>query len=378
MSEPKPPTGEQPMKFILFVSGAASRMWPLSRKDRPKAFAQPNPLGGQESVFQHMVGYLLDGGFSASDIFVATSAQHWHFVREQAPAIPEDQIILEPAVRDNAAAVGLATTMVDHRYPGATIALIWASDHYMAKPENFVASLKTAEQIVRDHNLIVQINVRPPAAHTHVGYVEIGQPILPAYNSSIYAFKKHVEKPDLTTARRYYREGTWLIHTGYRVCRADTLLDLYRQHAPDLYQPLMDIKAALDSSNWPEVIEQVYPQLRKVSIDTAVHEKTLPEGQAVIEADLGWKDPGDFGTIYLEMPKDQAGVAIAGQADVLIHDSHNSLVMGPKGTAVALVGLEDVAVVVTKDGVLVMHKDRAADVKKIVAELNEQGLDKYL
>jgi mannose-1-phosphate guanylyltransferase len=367
-----------PMKFILFVSGAASRMWPLSRQDSPKAFARPNPLGGDESVFQHMVGYLLDGGFSAEDIFIATSARHQHFVLEQAPMIPEDQIILEPAVRDNAAAVGLATTVVDHRFPGATIALIWASDHYMSKPDNFAASLRTAQQIVDDHNLIVQINVKPPAAHTHVGYVEIGEAIYPEYGANIFTFKKHVEKPDLPTARRYYREGTWLIHTGYRVCRADTLLDLYRQHAPDIYEQLMDIRAALDTPQARQVIEEVYPTIRKVSIDNAVHEKTLPDGQAVIMADLGWKDPGDFGTIYLEMPKDQAGVAIAGQGDVFIHDATNSLVMVPKDMAVAVIGLEDVAVVVTKDAVLVMNKSRAADVKKIVQDLKDQGLDQYL
>lgn len=366
------------MKFILFVSGAASRMWPLSRKDHPKAFAKPNPLGGKESVFEHMVGYLMDGGFSGEDIFVATSAAHKHFIQEQAPMIPEDQIILEPAVRDNAAAVGLATTIVDHRYPGATIALIWASDHYMSKPENFAASLRQAEKIVNDHNLIVQINVRPPAAHTHVGYVEIGDAIMPDYGDNVYAYKRHVEKPDLTTARRYYREGTWLIHTGYRVCRADTLLHLYQQHAPDIYEALTEIKNGLESPDYLSIIERIYPTIRKVSIDNAVHEKTLPEGQAVIDADLGWKDPGDFGTIYLELPKDQAGVAMAGEGDILLHDTTNSLIMAPKDKAVAVVGLDNVAVVVTDNGILVMNKERAADVKKVVAELNEQQLDKYL
>ena len=369
---------ETNMKFILFVSGAASRMWPLSRKDRPKAFATPNPLGGQESVFQHMVRYLTDGGFSANDIFVATSASHKHFVQEQAPDIPEDQIILEPAVRDNAAAVGLATTIVDHKHPGATIGLIWASDHYMSKPENFADSLRLASKLVDEHNVIVQINVRPPAAHTHVGYVEIGQPFYSEYGNNIFQYKKHVEKPDLQTARRYYREGTWLIHTGYRVCRADTLLNLYQQHAPDIHEKLMEIKAALDTKQSQETIDLIYPSIRKVSIDNAVHEKTQPEGQAVIEADLGWKDPGDFGTLYLEMPKDQAGVAMAGEGDIIIHDSTNSLVMAPKDTAVALVGLDNVAVIATQNGILVMDKDRAADVKKVVAELNDQNLEKYL
>src|SRR5690606_20057320 len=118
--------------------------------------------------------------------------------------------------------------------------------------------------------------------------------------------------------------------------------------------------------------------IRKASIDNAVHEKTLPEGQAVIDADLGWKDPGDFGTIYLELPKDQAGVAMAGEGDILLHDTTNSLIMAPKHKAVAVVGLDNVAVVVTDNGILVMNKERAADVKKVVAELNEQQLDKYL
>ena len=96
-----------------------------------------------------------------------------------------------------------------------------------------------AQKIVEKDNLIVQINVPPASAYTHVGYVHIGDTVMNEVGSHIHSYIKHVEKPDLTTARRLFREGDWLVHTGYRVCRADTLLELYKKHAEDIYQALI-------------------------------------------------------------------------------------------------------------------------------------------
>lgn len=366
------------MKYILMAGGSASRMWPMSRNKHPKPFLKPNPMGGEQSTFEQMAHYLIDGGVNPADIFAAPAKDHVSFVREQVPSIPEENIIPDPVSRDNAAAVGLAVATVNQRFPGTVIAIIWAGDHYISKPTNFVNSLSLAQKIVEKDNLIVQINVPPASAYTHVGYVHIGDTVMNEVGSHIHSYIKHVEKPDLTTARRLFREGDWLVHTGYRVCRADTLLELYKKHAEDIYQDLMKIIEAIGTPRATEVLNTVYPNIRKESIDYAVLEHVEPEGQVVIKADLGWLDPGDFGSLYLNLAKDEAGDAISGEGESLLLDTTNSYVFAEKDMAVAVIGLDDIAVIATKDAVLVMDKTRAADVKKVVAEIKARQLDKYL
>lgn len=366
------------MKYILMAGGSASRMWPMSRNKHPKPFLKPNPMGGEQSTFEQMANYLIKGGVNPSNIFAAPAKDHVHFVREQVPAIPGENIIPDPVSRDNAAAVGLAVATVNQRFPGTVIAIIWAGDHYISKPNEFVNSLSLAQKIVEKDNLIVQINVPPASAYTHVGYVHIGETIMGNVGKNIHSYIKHVEKPDLTSARRLFRDGNWLVHTGYRVCRADTLLELYKKHANDIYQDLMKIMSAVGTPEAEQVLNSVYPNIRKESIDYAVLEHVEPEGQVVIKADLGWLDPGDFGSLYLNLAKDEAGDAISGEGESLLLDTTNSYIFAEKGMAVATIGLDDVAVIATKDAVLVMDKSRAAEVKKIVAEIKARQLDNLL
>lgn len=371
-------TDHSSLKYILMAGGSASRMWPLSRNAHPKPFLIPNPLGGDKSVFQNMVQHLLDGGVNPKDIFPATAANQRQFIEQQTPMIPADNIIVDPVPRDNAAAIGLAAMTVDHKHPGSTLALIWASDHYLTKPQAFVPALQLADRIVREKDMVVQINVEAESAFTHVGWINIGQNMLSEFGDNIYEFVQHKEKPDLETARRFLRQKTWLIHTGYRVCRAETLLGLYRQHAPDIYSELKTIRDAIGTDQQETVLNEVYPRIRKDSIDFAILEHVQPQGQAVIKVDLGWTDPGDFGSLYLNLPKDEVGDALSGEGEVLLRDVSNSYIHADKDILVGVVGLDNVAIVATPGALLVIDKSRAADVKKIVEDIKEQGLQKYL
>ena len=351
---------------ILFSGGAGSRLWPLSRRARPKQF---QPLIGEDSLFQLMVRRL-ESSVGLDRIFISTGQVYRELVLEQIPELPAGNIIAEPEMRDTLAAVGFAVAVLDHRSPGSTIATLWGADHVIRRDDEFVACLQAANRLARERNWVVKIDVRPTTPSSALGYIEYGEQRGEADGRPVYSFVRQVEKPPIEVAERLLAAGNYLWNTGYMVWTAEKILSLYREHAPETYELLQQIVAALELPHAEARVAELYHQIPKMSIDKGIFEKMGGEDMVVMPAELGWGDIGAWDALRDELAESGTGNAIHG--DHLGIDTDNTLVYGPPGKRIVTIGLSNLIVVDTGDALLICPADRSQDVKRVVQQLERE------
>ncbi|MBI3341565.1 mannose-1-phosphate guanylyltransferase [Candidatus Curtissbacteria bacterium] len=361
------------LKIVLFCGGTGTRMWPMSKRDRPKQF---QPLVSEKSMFQSAVERIRKG-FPIKDVFVVTGRPYVGLVVDQAPDLPLENIIIEPDMRDTLAAVGLAAAVLDKKFGNPTVAALWAADHLIKNDDEFVRVLQSAYEYVEETGQIVSIDVRPTYPNVHVGYIKIGKMIRKFNGSAIFEYVKQVEKPDLATAKKFAAGWEYLWHAGYKVWKTEKMLSLYKKHAPKAYDSLIKIQKAWGTDEQETVIQKIYPSFEKISIDFAVYEKVEAKEMVVLSADLGWSDVGAWNILKDELseePQDniiKGNVIDIGSTDCLIYET-------AKDKIISTIGLNEVIVVDTPDGLLVCAKDRVADVKKFIEKVKEKKLEKFL
>jgi mannose-1-phosphate guanylyltransferase len=360
---------DQQFKAILFSGGAGSRLWPLSRKSRPKQF---QPLIGRDSLFQLMVRRL-EKRIGIENIYVSTGEMYRDVVLEQVPELPPENVIAEPEMRDTLAAVGFAVAILNHRFPGSTIATLWGADHIVRQDDEFVARLSAAFVLARERNWVVKIDVRPTFPSTALGYIEYGEQRAEVQGRPVFAFKRQVEKPPLELAERLVAAGNYLWNTGYIVWTADKILSLYEKHAPGAYAALMDIVATLDVPSPLVTVSELYSRIPKMSIDKGIFEKMSGDDMVVMPAELGWGDIGAWDVLRDELADLESGNAVNGQ--LINIDTTNCLVFAPSNKPVVTIGLHDLIIVDTGDALLICQASRSQEVKTIVQRLEEEQPD---
>lgn len=367
------PQNHHDLKIALFCGGTGTRMWPASRRDKPKQF---QPLVGRDSMFQQAVRRIKKG-FPIKDVYVITGRQYVGLVVQQAPDLPLENVIIEPEMRDTLAAVGYAATVLDKKFNNPTVASLWAADHLVKNGDEFIKSLKAAYEFVSGTGKIVSIDVRPTYPNIHVGYIKIGKMIKKINSLAFFQYIKQIEKPDLTTAKEFVKGWEYLWHAGYKVWHTEKMLSLYKKHTPQIYEGLMKIHQFWGSDKQEEVVRKTYPNFEKISVDFAIFEKMDPKELVVLSADLGWSDVGAWNILKDELSENHQDNVI--QGEVVDIDSRDCLIYAnSQNKVVATIGLEDLVVVDTPDALLVSQKSRISDVKKIIEKLKETKKEKYL
>lgn len=358
--------GSQQFRAILFSGGAGSRLWPLSRRARPKQF---QPLVGSDSLFQLMVRRL-EALIGIENVFVSTGEVYRGIVLEQIPNLPEDNVLAEPEMRDTLAAVGYAVTVLNDRFPDSTIATLWGADHIVRRNEEFMACLGAAHELASEHNWVVKVDVRPTWPSSALGYIEYGEWRGDARGRPVFAFRRQVEKPPVEVALDLVASGNHLWNTGYIIWTAAKILSLYEQHAPETYTVLQEIVHALHGPTPDAAVAELYSRLPRMSIDKGIFEKMGDQDMVVMPADLGWGDIGAWDVLRDELVDGSSGNAV--HARHISLDTSNCLIYGPEGKLVVTIGLDNLIVVDTGDTLLVCSADRAQDVKTVVQVLEAE------
>lgn len=365
------PQLKEKVRVVIFCGGYGTRMWPMSRESLPKQF---QPLLGEDSFFQNTYKRLRRV-FQPEDIFVSTSADQIKFVKAQASSLPTRNIIAEPERRDTLGAIGYSAIYLDKFYPDSLMAVTW-SDGYIRDEEKAANLFLSAAKVVQNQAVICMVQLKPPYPATHLGWVKIGLQVGQVDGYPIYKFEKHVEKPSLEKTKRMFRSNNWLINPGFYVWRTSTILSFYQKHVPEDYQHLLKIKTALGTKSANLVIAKEYSAIQKVSVDFGLFEKLVPGSQLVLVANLWWHDVGTWDLFYEAMARGQRQNIAKGEVEFL--NSHGNLVYLPKKKIAAMIGVENLVVVDTPDGLLICRRGLASEVKKFVENLKEKNKKEYL
>jgi mannose-1-phosphate guanylyltransferase/mannose-6-phosphate isomerase len=341
---------------VVLCGGSGSRLWPASRDSFPKQFLT---LIGQDSLFQATIRRVTGADFAAP--IVVTGADYRFLVAEQLRALGvTGDIVLEPMRRDSCAAIAAAAEIAVRRDPDALV-LVLAADHAIPDRASFLEHVMRGKAAAAAGR-IVTFGIRPDRPATGYGYIRPGAalPDAPGVND-IAAF---VEKPDLATAQRYLAEG-YLWNSGNFLFAARTFLDELMRLAPGIGEPVhAAVEASTRDLDFLRLDEAAFSRAIAKSVDYAVMEKT--ERAAVVPSDFAWSDIGAWSSLWDLADKDEAGNA--GTGDPVFVGARNCYVASPD-ILTAVIGLEDVVVVTTKDAVLVSARDRAEEVKTVVQRL---------
>ena len=294
-------------------------------------------------------------------------------VREQLPRVPAANVLVEPSGRNTAPAIGLALIHLVRRDPEAIMAILPA-DHLMADSAGFRRALQTAAELASD-GYLVTLGVTPDRPHTGYGYIQRADPLSTSNGALAYTVERFLEKPDLTTARRLVQEGTYFWNGGIFVCKLSAMRAEIARQMPELDAVLNELATSLGTAAEAEVLERVWPQAPRVSIDYGVMEHA--ERVAVVPIDVGWNDVGDWSALHQVLPADAEGNIVAG-GDHLSIGSSDTLVYGGTDRLIVTIGVKDLIVVETGDVLLICPRDQAQNVKAVVEQLQSQGRVEFL
>lgn len=360
------------LKIALFCGGSGTRMWPMSRKNLPKQF---QPLISGQSTFDMMIKRLTSK-FASGDIFPVTTRDNVGWIAKIAPQIPLENIIVEPQMRDTAAAVGLAAAVLDKKFDNPNVLGLW-SDHVVKNEVDFIRAIELANRTVQESGKMVEIGVRPTFPSIALGYLKVGKMLKNVDGLAIFEFVAQIEKPEFKDAKKFTESWEYLWHIGYSVWSAKKMITLFQEHFVRSYEPLVKIQKAWGTSSQASMLTKEYDKIPKTSIDFAINSKLKSDDQLVISADLGWRDVGTWNELKDEMAETPNANIL--QGDVLDIDVKDSLIYNTnEGKIIAAIGLEGLVVVDTQDALLVCTKERTHDVKKVIEHLKNNDKDSHL
>jgi len=349
---------------LILAGGGGTRLWPASRRKRPKQFLPLLPHG--RSLLAGTVERLRPV-VPDERMWVVTAASQVDEVRTHAPGLG---IVVEPEARNTAPCIGLGALAVLARDPEGVVAVV-PSDQFVSRPEAYQQALHTALAAASGPSgRVVTIGLTPTHPETGYGYIEVGAPLDGAGQQGARQIVRFVEKPDRATAEGYLASGRFVWNSGMFFFRAARLLELIRLHMPEL-------GALLDAiARDPARTAELYPNAPAISIDYGVMEKLGSDDLAVVPADFGWNDVGSWAALGTVTPADARGNVAVGE--VITVDSDGNLIYAGEGQLVAAVGVENLVVVAAGGAVLVLPKERAQDVREIVQALKDRKRETWL
>lgn len=358
------------MKILIMAGGRGTRLWPLSRMEKPKQFQK---LISDKTMLQETAQRALSLG-TWSDIYISTSSYYVKEVQRELPDILKENIIDEPINRERASSIALSAAFFIKRCPDEAV-VAFPADHLIKKNKILISAIKNEAAFLEENpDYLLTIGIKPDAVDTGLGYMKKGKVFGNKNRQSIFKVEKFIEKPDLKTAQKLIGSGEYFWNSGIYIFKPKNLIEKYKKFVPDTYERILKFINAVDTPEYGEVLKKEYPGSDPVSFEYSIAEND--NKVLMIPADLGWSDIGSWAVLKDSLVKrNNKNFVKAAHLDI---GSKDLLVYGSPKKLIATVGLRGLIIVDTPDVILICDKSKSQDVKKIVGMLEKTNGEKHL
>ena len=356
---------------VIMAGGSGTRLWPLSRKDRPK---QSLVVSGDQTLFQNAVNRLR-GLFPSERILVVTVAEQVALLRSECPQIPEENFVIEPLPRGTASVVALAATAIKTRDDQGVMAVLTA-DHLIENDTHLRQLLKVAYGAALS-GYLVTLGITPSYAATGFGYIQAGEKIDTFEGLDAFLVQKFKEKPDQENAERMVSDGEHYWNSGMFIWQVKTVMSEIAQQMPELFEMISEIDGAWGTESQNAVVNQIWPTIKPQTIDYGIMENAYKVA-VIPAANLGWYDVGSWESIFDALDSDSSGnilmrgdtIAIDTQGTLICEDSSDRMIV--------TIGVKDLVIIDSGNALLICDRNQAQRVREIVRYLEDQGRVNYL
>ena len=353
---------------LMVVGGGGTRLWPVSRNSSPKQFLR---LFNDKTLTQ-ITAYRFNKIIDWDKIFAVTTSDAYkkEIIKEIPEFLPKN-IIVEPMKRNTAAAHALGALYISKKDPDAVI-LNESADHLVDPQRAYFKNLFAAAEAVFGKDLLLAVGIKPTYPNVGYGYIKKGERLADVGGKYIFKLDAFTEKPELKVAEKYVASGDYFWNANQYVWGAKAFLAALSKHAPEIAKGMEEISKVTGSPKEEEVMKNVYEKLPDISVDYAVSEKA--GNFIMIIADYRWTDIGEWKEVWENLDKDTNGnVIVKGEnASEVINIDTSDAIIHTGGRVIAIVDVDNIAVIDTKDVLLICAKSRAQSVKKIVEKLKEE------
>ena len=348
---------------VIMAGGVGSRFWPVSTPDNPKQFH--DMLGTGESLIQQTFNRL-STLIPSEQILIATNQRYKELVMEHLPEVTENQVLLEPAMRNTAPCIIYSALKIANQNEEAVM-IVAPSDHYIEDEVEFVKNVKSAFEACQKNDILMTLGIQPTGPNTGYGYIQFEKG-----ENEVKKVKNFTEKPDLETARQFIQQGDYLWNAGIFIWSVKSILDSFQRSLPEMCDLFQGGANSWNSEKETDFIAEFYPKAENISIDYGIMEKA--ENVYVMGTDFGWNDLGTWGSLYDKLDKDNNNNALVNARGYFM-DASNNMISTNGDKKIVLAGISDYIIVETNDTIMIYPKSKEQEIKEVSKEA-ERRFDK--
>ena len=351
---------------VLMAGGVGSRFWPVSTTQNPKQFH--DMLGTGKTLIQKTFDRL-NRFIPTENILILTNERYNDLVLKQLPKVAQDQVVLEPAMRNTAPCILYAALKIQKMNPNAVM-IVAPSDHWIEDEQAFANDVQTCFKKCEEENVLCTLGIQPTYPNTGFGYIEFEK----TDKNQLKKVAQFREKPNLETAKEFLTQGNFLWNAGIFMWSVETIIKAFEAYQPSQYQLFQEGMSCYNTTDESVFIKENYPKADNISIDYAILERS--KAIYTLPATFDWNDLGTWGALYEKLQKDNNDNAVV-NAETLLMDAKGNMIRSLKNKVVVVDGLEDYIIVDKEDVLLIYPKSKQQDIKKVRSEVSDTFGDQY-
>ncbi len=345
---------------IIMAGGIGSRFWPMSRKEFPKQFH--DVLGTGRTLIQQTADRFKNI-CSSEQMYVLTNKEYADLVKEQLPELPEENILLEPVMRNTAPCIAYATYKIGMNDPEANM-IVSPADHLVLDVKEFERDINLAIERTSSSDKLVTLGIKPHRPDTGYGYIKFDA----QQKGKVRTVDKFTEKPPLEEANAFIKAGNYFWNSGIFIWNYQNIDRAISSYLPEMKKLFKSGEEFYNTSNEQSFIDVHFPNCESISIDYAIMEKS--SNVEMIMTDFGWSDLGTWGSLYEHLEQDENANAVTGKK-VILFNSENNMIRNETDKSLVIRGMKDYIIVETEKALLICPKTEEQSVKQMLNSLDK-------